>query len=81
MAEAELASQMNASPVADELPSETSPEPANKLVRFVHAVPKFVGPELEEYGPFQEEDVANLPSEVANVLITKGRAEALKQTA
>ena len=45
------------------------------LVRFVHAVPKFVGKELEEYGPFEEEDVASLPAEIARILINKGRAE------
>ncbi len=50
-----------------------------KLVRFMHHVPKFVGPELEEYGPFEEEDIANLPAEVADVLIGKGRAEEIKE--
>jgi len=45
------------------------------LVRFVHAVPKFVGKELEEYGPSEEEDVASLPAEIARILINKGRAE------
>src|SRR3989344_2934900 len=40
-----------------------------KTVRFVNAVPKFVGTELEEYGPFQEEDIAKLPAEIAEVLI------------
>ena len=50
-----------------------------KLVRFLYKVPKFVGPELEEYGPFEEEDIANLPSEVADVLINKGKAEEIKE--
>ncbi|MBI2558451.1 hypothetical protein HYW20_03955 [Candidatus Woesearchaeota archaeon] len=50
-----------------------------KLVRFMHNVPKFVGPELEEYGPFSEEDIANLPAEIADVLITKGKAEEIKE--
>ena len=49
-----------------------------KLVRFLYAVPKFVGKELEEYGPFGEEDIANLPSEIADVLIGKGRVEEIK---
>ena len=51
-----------------------------KLVRFLHAVPKFVGTELEEYGPFQEEDVAKLPAELADVLISKGRVEEIKES-
>ncbi len=51
---------------------------STKLVRFLYAVPKFVGKELEEYGPFEEEDIANLPSEIADVLISKGRVEEIK---
>ena len=50
-----------------------------KLVRFTGHIPKFVGPELEEYGPFEEEDIANLPAEIADVLIGKGRAEEIKE--
>ena len=49
----------------------------NKVVRFLHAVPKFVGKELEVYGPFEQEDIANLPEEIAEILIEKGRAEAI----
>jgi len=50
-----------------------------KLVRFLYQVPKFVGPELEEYGPFSEEDIANLPSEIADVLINKGKSEEIRE--
>ena len=50
-----------------------------KLVRFTNMVPKFVGPELEEYGPFQEEDIANLPAEIADVLVSKGKVEEIKK--
>lgn len=52
----------------------------SKLVRFTNAVPKFVGKELEEYGPFEEEDVATLPNEVADVLILKGRVEEINES-
>ena len=52
---------------------------STKLVRFLHQVPKFVGPELEEYGPFEEEDIANLPMEIADVLLNKGKAEEIKE--
>lgn len=50
-----------------------------KLVRFTAHVPKFVGPELEEYGPFEEEDIANLPAEISDVLMSKGRVEEIKE--
>lgn len=46
-----------------------------KSIRFVKAVPKFLGPELETYGPFEEEDMASLPCKIANILIRKGKAE------
>lgn len=44
-------------------------------VRFIKPVPKFLGPELETYGPFEEQDIASLPSIIANILIRKERAE------
>ena len=50
-----------------------------KLVRFISHVPKFVGSELEEYGPFEEEDIANLPAEIADVLISKSKADEIKE--
>ena len=46
-----------------------------KLVRFLNAVPQFVGTELEQYGPFDEEDIAHLPNEIAELLISKGKVE------
>ena len=45
------------------------------MIKFNHAVPKFVGEDLEVYGPFEENDMANLPSKIADVLVSKGRAE------
>ena len=47
-------------------------------VRFLHAVPKFVAGDLCVYGPFDEEDVANLPKDAAAILISKKRAEEIK---
>ena len=41
-------------------------------------MPKFVGRDLEVYGPFEEEDIANLPGEIADILILKNRAEEIK---
>lgn len=52
---------------------------STKLVRFIHPVARFIGPELEEYGPFEEEDIANLPEEIADVLINKGRGEEIRE--
>ena len=46
-----------------------------KLVKFLHPLPKFVGTDLFIYGPFEKEQVAKLPGEVAELLIKKKRAE------
>ena len=54
---------------------ETKSESSNKVVRFKNAVPRFVGAELEEYGPFEQDEIANLPPEIASVLVEKDRAE------
>ena len=55
----------------DQEPVET------KLVRFMQAIPQFVGDDLEVYGPFESEDISNLPTRVAEVLIKNNRAEEL----
>src|SRR3989344_5924867 len=52
---------------------------STKLVRFLYPVPKFVGTELEEYGPFAEGDIANLPVEIADLLVGKGKVEEIKE--
>jgi DNA replication initiation complex subunit (GINS family) len=54
---------------------EPEEDPNIRAIRFIHAVPMFVGPDFEEYGPFVEGDNAKLPVEIANILINKGRAE------
>ncbi|MFH2028776.1 MAG: hypothetical protein ABIJ08_06565 [Nanoarchaeota archaeon] len=61
------------------LNKDSSEERLTKLIRFKHAVPKFLGLEGEEFGPFEEEDIASLPFQIANVLITKGRADQINE--
>jgi len=39
--------------------------PTTKMLRFIHAVPKFLGRELEIFGPFEKEDIATLPTDIA----------------
>lgn len=43
-------------------------------VRFLKAIDRFVGADMEEYGPFEAEDVANIPYENAHVLIDQKAA-------
>ena len=72
--EKEAKEEINA---ANDVEEETK---STKLVRFLYSVPKFVGTELEEYGPFAEEDIANLPAEIADLLIGKGKVEEIKES-
>ena len=88
--EVDSRNKMNKPEIKSELkppqPVETKPEISKKelenarKVRFLGSVPKFVGKELEIYGPYEKEDVANLPLDIANMLINKGTAEEIKQS-
>lgn len=46
-----------------------------KIVRILQAVPSFIGDDLNEYGPFEEEYIASLPIRIAELLIKNNRAE------
>ena len=58
----------------EELPLD-QPDPLKK-VKLLEDVPKFIGPELEPYGPYQQEQVTDLPPEIAKLLVNKHGAEA-----
>lgn len=47
----------------------------NLTIRFLSAVPKFAGVDGYTYGPFEKEDIAEMPAEVAELLIQNTRAE------
>jgi DNA replication initiation complex subunit (GINS family) len=64
---------------ASDLTKAQEPEVPAKLIRFLTAVPQFMGTDLREYGPYEEEDVAKLPIEISNLLIEKERAEEIKE--
>jgi DNA replication factor GINS len=44
------------------------------VLRFLQNVDEIVGADLEKYGPFKPEDIATLPYENAQALITKNIA-------
>jgi len=56
-------------------PEVEKKETANKKVHFLEPVPKFVGKELEVYGPFETDESAELPSDIADLLVRKGRVK------
>ena len=47
--------------------------PVTKL-RFIQEVEQFFGKELEEYGPFKANEIAYIPNELANVILSQGKA-------
>jgi DNA replication initiation complex subunit (GINS family) len=53
---------------------KTTEKPKRILVRFLKAIPAIIGPDMKAYGPFNEEDVASLPAENAEVLLKRGIA-------
>ncbi|MFH1915717.1 MAG: hypothetical protein ABIJ21_00490 [Nanoarchaeota archaeon] len=52
---------------------------SEKRIRILNPLPRFVGPELEVYGPYAESSVTSLPLSIADLLIRKGRAEEVKE--
>jgi len=52
-----------------------SKEKKNELIVFIDKVEEFVGLDGEKVGPFEKGQVANLPKEIAKILIDDGRAE------
>lgn len=62
-----------------DLKTTVMPSKKTRLIRLINEVPKFVGTDLNTYGPFEKEDVASLPEEIAALLITKNKAEEINQ--
>jgi len=57
-------------------------QPSNdkkKFVKITSDIPKFVGSDMETYGPFNKGEMANLPEEVAEVLLSRDVAEVMTE--
>jgi DNA replication initiation complex subunit (GINS family) len=65
-------------PIKLGITKDNSNEENGTVVRFVYAVPKFLGRDLSEFGPFETDEIATLPKEIASILINKGRVEEIK---
>ncbi|MBW2973051.1 hypothetical protein KY346_01510 [Candidatus Woesearchaeota archaeon] len=63
-------------PEPEPTPPEPAPEPgpSKVKVKFLQKVEQFVGKELELYGPFEPETTAEIPVEIAAILVNKGSA-------
>ncbi|MGV8150662.1 MAG: hypothetical protein ACP5NV_02960 [Candidatus Woesearchaeota archaeon] len=66
------------SKINDENPSFFEDPEKIISIRFTKPVPRFLGPELETYGPFDVQDIASVPSKIASILIQKDRAEQIR---
>ena len=63
---------------SEEKNQEESPkkeEPGKKKIRFLEQTQKFVGKDLEVYGPYEPDDVAELTEDIANILIQNNKAQ------
>ncbi len=47
-------------------------------IELTDDVPRFIGEEMEAYGPFSQGNTADLPEQIANILINKGRARKIE---
>ena len=58
---------------------ESHPEAdRNEMLRVLVDFPRFVGPDLKNYGPFGREDVIALPDEVSEILLSRRVGERIK---
>ncbi len=60
-------------PIEKEI-EEPIQETTTKKVKFTEKVDQFVDEELETYGPYEAEQEAELPPDLANILISQGKA-------
>jgi DNA replication initiation complex subunit (GINS family) len=62
-------------PVAFEKPAEAPKiEVSTCIIKFLAEVPRFLGKELEVYGPFNKDEVKELPKDLADLLIAREKA-------
>ena len=52
----------------------------NELIVFVSDVEEFLGMDGNKMGPFEKGQVANLPKEIAKILVDGGSAESLEKS-
>ena len=73
--ESQTESQTETKPTSNpKMQTETTTAQNIKTVKFTKNIEQFVGTELELYGPFEAEDIVQLPAEIAEILISQGKA-------
>ncbi len=66
-------------PLVPTIQKTTTDKQKNITLLFKEAVPKFLGRNLETYGPFNVDEIANLPEEIGHLLVKQGKAETIHQ--
>ncbi|MGM5480425.1 MAG: hypothetical protein ACQESC_03110 [Nanobdellota archaeon] len=59
----------------DEIRDDSDNAPQKVIVKFVSAVPKFYGKNKNIFGPYSEGQIVTLPSNIASILLKKGKAK------
>jgi len=75
--EHELKTAIQEMPEPSQEPPKEEPKqelPTTKKVKILEDIPKFIGPELESYGPYTKEQILDMPQEIAKLLVNKGSA-------
>lgn len=62
-------------PESDEPVERPIDDKPRKFLKILSDIPKFVGSDMDTYGPFSKGEMANLPNDVAEVLISRDVAE------
>ena len=63
----------------ESLSKEEEPKEINaglgRQVKFLNPTPQFLGTDLKQYGPFEQEHITSLPEDIAQLLIKNKRVE------
>ncbi len=59
----------------EEINGKKIKEQNNELIIFLYSVDEFVGIDGGKMGPFEKGDIANIPKEIAKILIDDGKCE------
>jgi DNA replication initiation complex subunit (GINS family) len=61
-------------PLPEKQKEETVPQQNVKRIKCLEQIDQFYGEELESYGPFAQNEETSLPEQLANILISQGKA-------
>jgi len=57
------------------LPGDMEPKTGSVIVKFTASVPKFYGKNKTLFGPYDEGKIVQLPANIANILLKKGKVK------